>query len=137
MRSTLSNQSQRLQLVHVTCKRRLRRNIVPHGENRRNLRVYRVGQHNANALPPQSYNQGPLTRGPFTCQPSCHLAPHAGVRVDPRGLLPRVCALCATCAPRGLVRPCHVALCAASHPRGSRVPRQSPLFATSAPWSCG
>ena len=40
---------------------------------------------NAIALPPQSYNHGPLTRGPSNCQPLCHVASLTSVRVDPRG----------------------------------------------------
>ena len=72
--------------------------------------------------------------------PSCHVAPHTGVRVDRLdtcGLLPHVRALCAICASRGppTALPCIRALCAtyvsrgppaalphglraASHPRG-------------------
>ena len=55
-------------------------------------------------------HQGPLTHGPFTCQPPYHVAPLTGIRVDPRGLLPP--------APRvGHAQPCHVA----SMPRRIRV----------------
>ena len=98
--------------------------LVPHGRKWQKLCVYKVGRGNAFALVPQYSHQGPLTRGPFTRQPSSHVSPLTGVRVDPRGLLPCVRALCATCASRGLSRPCHVALRVASHLRGSRVPPQ-------------
>ena len=84
-----------------------------------------MGRFNAIALPPpQSYYQGSLTRGTSNCQPPCHVAPHTGVRMDPCGLLPCVRVLCATCASRGLARPCHMALHATLHTRRSRVPRQ-------------
>ena len=54
---------------HVACKRKIRRNIVPHGERKGKSRVYNLGCSNAFALPPQTPNQGPLTCGPFTRQP--------------------------------------------------------------------
>ena len=48
--------------------------------------AYITGRFNAIALPPQSYYQGPLTRGPFNRQPfSHHVAPLTGVYVDLRG----------------------------------------------------
>ena len=48
----------------------------------------------------------------------CHVAPHTGVRVDPRGLLPHVRALCATCASSGPPTALPRSLNATSHPRG-------------------
>ena len=54
-------------------------------------------------LPPQSTIRGPLTRGPSIChvpRGAPHVAPHTFIRVDTRGLLPRVRALCATYASR-------------------------------------
>ena len=121
---------------HVPCILETCGNIVPHGRKWQKLLVYKVGRGNAFVLMPQYSHQGPLTRGPFTRQPSCHVAPLTAVRVDPCGLLPRVRALCATCASRGLAQPCHVALHAASHPRRLRVPRHPVSRATSAPRSC-
>ena len=87
-------------------------NIIAHGRKKEKGRVKKVGQHNASALLPQYYNQGPLTHGPFTCQPS-HTATwcHLGVRMDSRG--PATCprhldaVWARTALPRGLV--CHVA----------------------------
>ena len=102
-----------------------RGDIVPHGMKKRKTRVYDLGRGNAFALSPQTPNQGPLTRGPFTCQSTCHVVPLTGVRVTS-------CHVSAPPAPHvGHARPCHVALCAASHQRGSLVPRQ--LHAKSAP----
>ena len=80
-----------------------------------------MGRFNAIALPPQSYYQGPLTRGPSNCQPPCHVEPHTGVRVDPGGLLPCVHA---TCTSRGPCAALPRGLSATSHPRWSRTPRQ-------------
>ena len=109
----------------VFCTEETCGNVVPHGRKNKALSVYNVGRFNAIALPPQHSNHNPLTRGPFTCQPPCHVAPHTGVRVDPRGLLPCVRATCASrgprmALPRGLSvashqcagPACHVSLCA-------------------------
>ena len=65
---------------------RFRGNIVPHGEDGGESRVYKVGQLNAFVLPPQNPNQSPLTRGPSKCQP-LHSPRGAlsGIRVDSRG----------------------------------------------------
>ena len=116
--------------------KRLNRDMVPHRKNERKGHVYKVGWRNTNALPPQYYNQGPLTRGPFTCQPShCHVAPPG----RPRGLtwpyhtsappLHHLSAAWAcTALPRGLA--CHVASvqvpCAMLAPRA--LWRKTPLF---------
>ena len=73
-------------------KLRIHGNIVPHGRKGWNRWVYKMGRFNAIALPPQSYNQGPLTGGPFAHQPSLTIWHPLG---HPRGLawpLPRVCA---------------------------------------------
>ena len=71
----------------TTCPAKVRTvwNIVPHGRERRESRVYKVGHGNAFALPPQYSHQGPRTRGAFTRRPSCHVAPHTGVCMDPCG----------------------------------------------------
>ena len=77
-------------LPRVLQKLRIRGNIVPHREKERKRPTNPLGRNNAFALPPQYSNQGPLTRGPFTCQPSqcsCHVVPPE--------------------RPRGLVWPCH------------------------------
>ena len=66
---------------HVTCKEEMCGNIVPHRERNTKPSVYKVGRLNAIALPPQYSNQGPLTCGPFTPQPPCHLAPLTSVHV--------------------------------------------------------
>ena len=50
--------------------------------------------------------------------PPCHVAPLTGDRVDPRGLLPCVSALCATCVSRGSPAALPRGLNAASHPHG-------------------
>ena len=65
-------------------KKGLDGHIVPHGRIERKTHVYKVGRNNALALSPQLSNQGPLIRGPFTCQPPscCHVAPLG----RPRGL---------------------------------------------------
>ena len=63
---------------------RLRGNIVPHREKRRNRCVKNVRQNNALALPPQYTHQDPLSFGPFTCLPPATWR-HSGVRVDSRG----------------------------------------------------
>ena len=79
-----------------------------------------MGRNNTLALAPQYTHQGPLTRGLFTCQPPCHVAPLG----RSRGLawpLPRVRV---RMNPRGLAQLCHVALRAVLHPRGSCAPRQ-------------
>ena len=105
-------------------------NIVPHGENERKARIYNVGRHNANALPPEYYNQGPLTRGPFTCQPThCHVAPPGrpcGLPWPCHASVPPLCHLGTAWARAALRRglACHVA--------SARVPR-----ATSARGLCG
>ena len=64
----------------ATCpaKTNFHRNIVPHRRKREDWRVYNLGQNNAFVLLPQYSNQGLLTHGPFTCQPSqssCQVAP--------------------------------------------------------------
>ena len=105
-------------------KLRILGNIVPHRRKGQNRWVYKAGRFNAIALPPQTTNQGPLTRGPSTCQPShCHMAP-PGQGMDSRGACHESALPCATWAPRGLARLCHMALHAALHPCGSRVPHQ-------------
>ena len=74
----------------ATClaKTNYRRNIVPHGRKGEEWRIYKLWRYNAFVLPPQYSNKGPLTCGPFTCQPPhCHMAPPA--------------------RPRGPVWPCH------------------------------
>ena len=73
-------------------------NVVPHRRNRGKNRIYKVGRHNLNALLPQYYNQGPLTRGPFTCQPSRHESTRASAWT--RVALPRIRATCAPPARR-------------------------------------
>ena len=105
-------------------KEKSRGNIVPHEENRGKTRVYKVGRRNAFTLPPQLSNQGPLTHGPFTCQPP-HTTTwrHPGVHVDSRGLATCPRHLRTTSA-HGSALLCHVALRAMSHPRRPRVPRQ-------------
>ena len=60
-------------------------NIVPHGGNCGKWRVDNVGRNNALALPPQYTNHGPLTCGPFICQPHSTTWRHSGVHVDLRG----------------------------------------------------
>ena len=122
----------------ATCPAHLKShgNIVPHGGNEGKGQVLNVGRRNAFALPPQLSNQGPLTRGPFTCQPPshCHVAPPG----RPRGLAWSChmsalspCHLGAAWArvalPRGLA--CHVA--------SARVPRHvSPRFLQKIPPFC-
>ena len=76
---------QRTQGHHVACKRKTCWNIVPHRRKNGKGLAEKVGRFNAIALLPQSCYQGPLTCGPFTSRPSCHVAPHTGVCVDPRG----------------------------------------------------
>ena len=102
-------------------KDKFHENIVPHGRKNWNGWVYNTGRFNAIALPPQSYYQGPLTRGPFKCQPPLASGTPLGVCVDSRGPChvssPPVCHL-------RLTRPCHVALRAALHPLWSHAPRQ-------------
>ena len=105
-------------------KENFRGNIVPHGRKRRHRQAYKAGRFNAIVLPPQSYNQGPLTRGPPKCQPYSATWRHPGICVDSRGPCHVSAPPCATRAPRGPARLCHAALCVASHPCGSRVPRQ-------------
>ena len=103
-----------------------------------------MGRFNAITLPPQYSNQGPLTCGPFTCQPPRHVAPLTGVRVDPRG--PRhVSAPCAPpvphvgsrgpamwpCVPRCMRTgpACHVSLARPMrHVRTAVLRKYSPLF---------
>ena len=76
----------------ATCprKKKLRRNIVPHGENIRKTGVYKVGRNNALALPPQLSKQGPLTRGPSPASPLT--LPRGATRASAwtRVVLPRV-----------------------------------------------
>ena len=89
-----------------------------------------MGRNNAPALLPQYTHQGPLTHGPFTCQPPATW-PHLGVRVDLRGLYhafaPPVRHLRAAwaCAalPRGLA--CRVA--------SARVPRATSALRVTCP----
>ena len=60
-------------------------NIVPHGRKNENGLAYKPGRFNAIALLPQSYYQGPLTRGPSNCQPPatwCPTRAFAWTRVD-------------------------------------------------------
>ena len=66
----------------ATCpvKTKTRGNLVPHGRKNGKSRVYNLGRRNAFALLPQLSNQGPLTRGPFTCQPPCHVVPPGRLR---------------------------------------------------------
>ena len=72
--------------VHVACKRRILRNIVPHGLKRKISQVYKLGRNNALALPPQYTHQGPLTRGPSKCQPLYSpCGTPSGVCVNSRG----------------------------------------------------
>ena len=113
----------------------IRGNIVPHGRKGRSERVYKGGRFNAIELPPQSYNQVQLTRGPSTCQPPhCHVTPPE----RPRGLTwprPHICvtlrnlsAVWARAAmPHGLA--CRVAFAQVSR-------TTSALRATSAPQLC-
>ena len=116
---------QRSQRYHLSCKDKFPREHSPTRKKRERMSSIKVGQLNAFALPPQTTNQGPLTRGPSTCQPlTFHVAPLPCVRVDSRGPCHASAPPCATRVPRGLARLCHVALRAASHPRGSRAPRQ-------------
>ena len=105
-------------------------NIVSHGRKREDWRVYNLGRNNAFALPPQYSNQGPLTRGPFTCQPS-HSSYHVAPPGRPRELMwpyhasvshSRHTGACVA-LPHGLA--CHVAF--------ARVPHH----VTSARGSCG
>ena len=108
----------RLLCVHVAAKGKSCGNIVPHGIRKEIYHAYKVGRSNVFALPPQSPNQGPLTRGPFICQAPCHVAPHTGVRVDPcRHVWPLPCVrpTCALCGPPAALPR---GLSAASHPRG-------------------
>ena len=66
----------------ATClaKTKTRGNLVLHGRINRKSHVYKLGRCNAFALLPQLSNQGPLTRGPFTCQLPCHVAPPGRLR---------------------------------------------------------
>ena len=77
-----------------------------------------MGCGNAFALPPPIPNQGPLTRGPFSYHPLSPCGTLTSVRVDTRGLLPCVRALCATSASRGPSVALPRGLSATSHPRG-------------------
>ena len=55
---------------HVAYKRKFMREHSPTRKKRKqNGQAYKAGRFNAIALLPQSYNQGPLTRGPSKCQP--------------------------------------------------------------------
>ena len=116
--------------------KKIKRDIIPHREKRGVWRVYMVGRRKANGLMPQSYNEGPLTRGPFTHQPLiCHVAPpwrprgpawpcHASASHSRHLSAAGAC----TTLPRGLV--CRVAF--AQAPRAT-----SALRATLPPWSSG
>ena len=83
--------------------------IVPHGIKENKWRAYYLGRGNAFALPPQTPNKGPLTRGPSKCRPpvtwrptrvsawtrvaSCHVSTPCASRARaalPRGLACRV-----------------------------------------------
>ena len=90
-RLTHRDRIRRATQCHITCKYQFHGNIVPHGRNRWNRCVYKLGHSNAFALPPQLCNLGPLTRGPITCQPphtaTCPRHLRAWVRMAlPRGL---------------------------------------------------
>ena len=82
-------------------KKGLDGHIVPHGRIERKTHVYKVGRNNALALSPQLSNQGPLIRGPFTCQPpftrasawSCHVS-SPPPWVGPRGSATWPCVQC-------------------------------------------
>ena len=125
----------------ATCraKKNFRRNIVPHGKNWRNMRVYKLGRFNTIALLPQLSNQSPLTHEPFTCQPPhCHVAP-SGSLLGPVCLAMRSRHLGVTSAPperrvgsRGSATwpcvPCRIRVAPACHV-SSRMPRQLS-------WSC-
>ena len=102
-------------------------NIVPHERKREKRFVLKLGRHNANALPPQYYYQGPLTRGPFTCQPSLATWRPLG---RPCGLawpLPPICTCYAPPRHRVGLRICATWPCMPRRiraPRQLRVPRQ-------------
>ena len=61
-------------------------NIVLHGRKKRIRWAYKAGRFNAIALPPQFYNQSPITHGPSNCQPpSSPRGAPLGIHVDSRG----------------------------------------------------
>ena len=66
---------------------------------------------------PQYLTKAHYPVGPPLADLTRHVAPHTGGHVDPRGLLPRVCALCATCASRGPPAALPRGLTATSHQR--------------------
>ena len=120
-RSTPRNRLWNPRCHHVSCTEETSGSIVPHGERKAKPSLYKVGQFKAIVLPPLYSNQGPLTHRPFTRQPPHHMAPLTGVRVDLRGLLPRVRT---TCASRGPCAALPRGLSATSHPRWSHAPHQ-------------
>ena len=77
----------------TTCpaKTKTRGNLVPHRRKNGKSRIYKLGRRNAFALQPELSNQGPLTHGPFTYQPPCHVAP-PGSSCGLAWPMPRVCA---------------------------------------------
>ena len=125
----------RVRCGHVTCNRK-RVGTYSHMEQETTNVTYKY----RGGLTLLRYRPNTITRahkpvGPSPAKPppppSCHVAPHTGIRVDPRGprgLPPRVRALCASCASRGPPAALPRGLRAASHQRGGPARHVSSLI---------